>query len=373
MGLEKKTTMTNLYINQRQLFDQPNSAKLEDVSKQLFGTNWQLHKRALMSQVFSTSGWYPRFGNNFSGNHNQNLVEVNCGIDLVRSLEIDKLTFANVTDQRFVKLANQYNDKPWLVCWSGGIDSTVIVTSIIKNLPAEKRSNVVIYCDPGSVWESPVFFHQHILPNFSVIDSTLFYQNFDSYQDQFYIIDGEPADCLWGNRHVPYLKDLALLDWKQHLTKLVEYIDLTVKHRDSAQWLVESVADNTQSVDLPIKTVSQWFWWVNFNFMYIDTFMRKAYAKSIALTQLNRFYVNWYHSQEYNQWSIQQQIMHNNRFDPSTYKLDAKIYVSDLFKNKYWRTFKTKGHSGSRYQPNIVYWISIQENDKFCYNIHDLI
>jgi hypothetical protein len=371
-GTQEETIMKNLYINQLKFFDYVDQENSIDISKKLFGKNWQLHKQALQSQVFSANSWYPRFGTNIGDSHVQTLVNVDLGIDLEHTLALDHLTFADATDRRFEQLIKDFGDRPWLVSWSGGIDSTVILASIIKNLPIEKRNSVVVCCDPSSVWESPVFFYQHILPNFSTVDSTDFYQKFDYYRDKFYIIDGEPADCLWGSRHTPYLGDLAQMRWQQNLTKLIDYIDSTVDHLDSSRWLVESVADNIESVELPIQTISQWFWWVNFNFNYIDTFMRKAYSTSIPLLQLDKFYVNWYHSQEYNIWGIQQQILYHNNADSFTYKLDAKNYVCDLLRNKYWHTFKTKGSSGSRTVLQKNFWISAQEDGKFCYNINNL-
>jgi len=370
----RRSLMTEpLYINQLKLFAAEETERTRNICEDLFGPTWRLRKQALQSQVMICNSWYPRFGIDNTCRHQQSLIDVDLNIDTSKLSACQQLTFSDVTDARCNQLAESVFDRPWLISWSGGVDSTVIVAAVIKNLSADQRKNVMVVCDASSVWESPLFFYQHILPNFSVLDSTEFYQKYDYYRNKFYIIDGEPADCLWGSRHHPYLGELSLADWRQHQSTLVEYVNHTIKDSFAAKWLVEDlVGANIRNSGWPVKTVAQWFWWVNFNFIYADTVMRKAYQSNIPLDEYDDFYINWYHSQAYNVWSIQQQLDNNRDFDPSNYKLDAKKYVTELFKNKYWQIFKTKGSSGSRTTLKENFWIAVQENQKFCYDVDNL-
>jgi hypothetical protein len=106
------------------------------------------------------------------------------------------LTFDQVTDQRFYDLKQKQENKPWIVMWSGGIDSTVILTSILKNSSKADRQNVIVACNRISIYENPLFYYQHIKPNFSVIDSTNFNLNQDRLS-RYYVINGDPADALY--------------------------------------------------------------------------------------------------------------------------------------------------------------------------------
>jgi hypothetical protein len=364
----EKTMLKNLYINQAEIFRRAyHSDVAEHACQILFGNDWKLFRQALHGNNHHTS-WYPRFGANIPNLTAQSLTDVSFDIDFSKNTTLYNQTFADVTDQRLHQLHQNYNNKPWMISWSGGIDSTVMVVSVLKNLKPNERKNFVVLCDPGSVWENPQFFQQHILPNFSVVDSTS--DNVDDYKNHFYIIEGEPADCIWGSRAVPYLKNFSNQPWSNNFDYLVQSMILS---KEAATWLVEVINYNINSVNLPIKTVAQWYWWYNYNFNYLDAFMRKVYRYNRPLDDISKYFINWYHTQEYNYWSIAKNINHSAVTSPELYKHEAKKYVLELFDNAYWSNFKTKAGSTSRIGGRSTKkWISIQNNQSFCYDIENL-
>ena len=73
-------------------------------------------------------------------------------------------TYEDITDARTEdvrKLIIEKNTK-FAVAYSGGIDSTLVVASLIKNLTKEQLTNIYIYCDTASVIENPIFYKKFI-------------------------------------------------------------------------------------------------------------------------------------------------------------------------------------------------------------------
>jgi hypothetical protein len=365
---------TNLYINQSVVLNQQfqQQKNCESTYHKLFGKNWKFLKSCLLNYP-TTSSWYPRFGSDIPGFHTQTLIDANFGINFTHDVGLCNQTFANVTDQRLHQLWQTHSDKPWLISWSGGIDSTVIVVSVLKHLTPQQRKNFAVLCDPGSVWENPKFFYQYILPNFSVVDSTDSYTKFEQYKNQYYIIEGDPADCIWGYRAVPYLGELANQPWRNCCSDLVDRLTAGKDFdRSAAQWQVDMLESNISSVDLPIDTVAQWYWWFNYNFQYIDAVMRKVVQGAVPLKDIEQYFVHWYHNQDYNCWSVDQNINFPAPGVPELYKHQAKKYIAEIYKDNYFASFKGKGSSGSR-SGNPDKWMAIQENQTFCYEFDSLI
>ena len=61
-------------------------------------------------------------------------------------------TFGDVTDEQCQYWLREKTDRPWLIFWSGGIDSTVIVASILKNAGLADRENIYIACNRASIY-----------------------------------------------------------------------------------------------------------------------------------------------------------------------------------------------------------------------------
>ena len=82
-------------------------------------------------------------------------------------------SFAEVSDMRAMDLKNLINTtgKKFAVFWSGGIDSTCCLTSIIKNLTEEELKHVHVAMSPDSIIENPRFYNNFIRNKIQVVDS----------------------------------------------------------------------------------------------------------------------------------------------------------------------------------------------------------
>ena len=263
-----------------------------------------------------------------------------------------------VTDQRCLDLRASHWDKPWAMMWSGGIDSTTIVVSMLRNLAPADLENITVSCNQFSVWENPRFYFEHIEPNFKVVDShDLLAQDLDS-QD-IYFITGDTADqifgCAGGYLDSLYQNiDLLYTDIIKNKDCAIDFISaqLDMPDRCFAEWYYHVLLTNARSVGVPVTTLHDLFAWAGFNndwvsntfrFMCSGNWQNSKNAKSY----IDRF-VHWYSSNDYQHWAMNS----NNASEKlgataSEYKIAAKKYIYSMDNNDYYFQFKTKMESST--------------------------
>ena len=86
------------------------------------------------------NSWYSRTGKNTMFCNNPGLIEFNKAMpDYTQPFN---RTFEQVSDQRCLDLRASHWHKPWVIMWSGGIDSTVMMTSILRNISPGDFKNI---------------------------------------------------------------------------------------------------------------------------------------------------------------------------------------------------------------------------------------
>jgi hypothetical protein len=268
-------------------------------------------------------------------------------------------TFSQVTDKRYHELKSRLNDRPWVILWSGGIDSTVMVTSILRNASAPDRQNIFIACNESSIYENPKFFMDHILPNFSIIDADNFELS-EKNLKKYYVLNGGPADALYCqffgiiqalDLRNPGLINLPIHNHAGHIIDIM-HKNLGVSHK-FAEWWHSFTVENINSQSVPVETIHDFFWWNSFNFNWTGTIFRDfkvlRFFKNLSKTHIDLFwsnYIGWYDSADYQLWA-----MHNNKAGitfgqgPSEFKLVAKQYIHSYDHDEYYLRFKCKARS----------------------------
>lgn len=269
----------------------------------------------------------------------------------IPSVPTHNISFAEATDMRVQQAIEQArtHDLPIVAMFSGGIDSTVIMTAVMKYFPQDLKDRLVVRMTNASYVENPTFFNNVINKN------NIAYSSDRSYNyNNAMILHGDPADALWlggnvldfnaayPNSHNKSLKDAEgiVIEW---LTKRTD--------KQYAEWLFPFLQQEASSVGLELKTVSDFFWWIIFNYNFPLMCLKHAGEVSNPQTDIN--YANyeknqfmWYASDEYQIWSIQAQYA-QSKFDGTvrSYKMEAKEYIYEYDKNQWYRDYKTKVHS----------------------------
>jgi len=265
-------------------------------------------------------------------------------------------TFSDVTDEQCQHWLREKTDRPWLVFWSGGIDSTVIVAGILKNTSPADRENIYIACNRASIYELPRFFYDHVLPNFKLILTPD--TGKQPLYELYHVIDGEFGDHLYcggpGWELAQSLPDSLVLDIRRSPDIMLNHF-ASKTNKNFATWYYECLLDNINSTGVPVETYHDFCWWIFFNYHYTSSYIRIR-----ENTFANNYSPRWFASNDYQQWA-----MNNNQFGTkytlnlSDSKLSSKQYIYDFDHDEYSRVFKTKSKS-------VQVFIQLTDTKAFC-------
>jgi len=290
-------------------------------------------------------------------------------------------TFNEVSDLRAKEISELIRSKnqKFAVMYSGGIDSTVIMAALIKNLTSEELKNVTVCANAHSMIENPTFWKKFIWNKFHIFDSST-HKYDDLIEKGYRPITADEGDCIFGTmsfldlhqNYDYYLQKLSpfskykLGDMKYHMTDgdihYSEFKDLIIQH-----WNIpgndqlgvdfyEKFDKNIKTSTVPIRSVHDFYWWVLFNIKWVSCAIRIPVYLNDRLdcrTVINEWAVNWFNSVDYQQWSM---VNNNNgekiEYTGTTYKMAARRYIHDLDKNDWYFYFKLKlGSLG----PNVMF------------------
>lgn len=263
-------------------------------------------------------------------------------------------SFSEVTDSRAadIKKTMQQQNQELAVFWSGGIDSTLALSAIVKNFSSADLKNVTVFANNQSYFENPIFYH-------SVIEKyKLKIVNFKNFSDdtiqtlfnRYIVTDGEPADKLWivnsvfkfESMHGSGSSEKPLLETAdKFISFLAGYMSI-----NQAQEYYNSLMKNINEAAVEISTVGDLFWWINFNFHWVDHLLiwyQQFPIKSVeSYKQYKKNYKPWYNSDEYQLWSLSdlpKSIRHDRQ---DLYKMPAKQYIYDLVRDPFYLNYKSK-------------------------------
>lgn len=306
------------------------------------------------------------------------------------------MNFSDVTDKRAYDIKNiiDKTGKTIIVFYSGGIDSTVVMTALLKNLEQKYLDKIVLSMSGESIIENPYFYMKFLHNKFKTVDSSSNMYS-DLLQDKNNIcISADLGDFIYGTElgvklypQMRYLESQMSSKIKKEFTKLYfnisnpnthysEYKDLLIFYFNTAltqgvnrirsiSWLPENLANwrtdddnfgelfyeklnhNVKSVNMSVNSLHDLFWWSMFNTRYIWGAVRPAifYGKDQNLKYaIEEGVFSWYGSNEYQQWS-----MHNNNngekingTTQSSYKWASRKYLKSFYNNEFYVTNKTK-------------------------------
>ncbi len=260
-------------------------------------------------------------------------------------------SFETVTDRRADEVAQLVsgNDLPIVVFWSGGIDSTSILASMIKNWDAALKSRLVVKMNNASYLENPWFFDK-------LIRGRIRYTNDPVQYSECYCISGNVADSIW--------VQADLLEFQSHFPDILKR-NLTTEpddllawlgsktDADHARWLYDLILVNGRESGIELYDYEDFYWWMNFNFYYSGQhfkLLKQMQTKHLTPVDWQNYVshnITWFHSRDYQLWSM------NNRsngvkYDGTvrSYKMPAKQYIFDVDNNQWYRDYKTKTGSG---------------------------
>lgn len=229
--------------------------------------------------------------------------------------------------------------------WSGGIDSTSILVSLMRIAPQQFLDNLVIVTDLSkSLNENAYFYYQYIHNKFEVQDLSAFEITAINY-NQIILLDGECGNqCMQGPsvQRQLYRGRLDLLNapWRS----LNDLSDLLV---GSNKFHHEIILESIDHAPVSIETGYDFLWWVGFNFKFDDVLIRKmfTYAKNLTPEQTKYFWENslyrFYNHPRMQMWSMNARDLRRQHLE-ITPKYFAKKYIYDFDRNDFYWASKTE-------------------------------
>lgn len=233
------------------------------------------------------------------------------------------------------------------VMYSGGIDSTLILVSLLKNATESQKQNIVVLMSEDSVKENPVFYRDHINGHLKVDASMNFKYILGSKN---ILVSGEHNDQLFGadvighfmalfgeeEAHKPYDKE-----------KIISFFNSKVDNPHMNTFYVNLFEKLAMKAPVKIDTNFLFFWWINFSIkwqcVYFRTLMyiSEKNAENITEEYLKNHYFTFYGTEDFQLWSMNN-LDKRMKESWKTYKWPAKEIIYKYNKDAEYRDNKAK-------------------------------
>ena len=264
----------------------------------------------------------------------QSLNPFNIKADPIPTLVPGRL-FSDCADLRGIELLKRSETDQLVFSWSGGIDSTVAVTSLLKNGFDRTKHKIKIALTVQSISEYRFFFERHIALNFEYVPYN------EVLYSQFPVITGELGDQLFGSDIL--LKVSYNLGEDLCQSADIKNVIISALGPKSGP-IVEHYLPIAQYCPIPVETVHDFLWWWNFTQKWNNVKYRLlnfvAGAKPENL-------ISFYDTTEFQQWSLDTPTRIKMPAGILSYKKPAKDYVISFTKDE---SYKDKLKVGSLYR-----------------------
>lgn len=227
--------------------------------------------------------------------------------------------------------------------WSGGIDSTLMLVSFLKN--SVNTDQITVACNYESIKENPEFYSNHVLKNFKIVATERLMQSLKFDITDSIIVSAEPADLLCGiDIQAKMLKTFGpeFLYLKPSRENIVKFFLTRNMSFEAANCWYDLLIESTKSSKRPIDTTSDISWWVSFNWRWQYTVEKFK----LRYNTLNNF-IAFFSSKEFQSWSVHRELLDIKCLED--FKTDYKDLIFEFDKNQNYRDKKIKHESVTLY------------------------
>lgn len=273
-------------------------------------------------------------------------------VEDIKKYPLHMHTFSDLMDMRIqmVKEKAAQTNKNIMIMYSGGIDSTAILISVLKNFTKEDKEKTTILCTPSCYFEFPELFST-IVKNFRVQYCC---HALEKYAKDNILVCGSHADPLFGSngwveKAITIDKNLPYSNPDSGMPKLLEalYPNFGKKIYDRYYPIVEESL-------FAINSVSEFIYWFYFTHGWqISRYAYLRYANTFNTKESFESLYNFYEWDKFEVWAL------NNLGSviPRThdeFKRPPKEYISDYLGNNLYdrkRKFPSYGEviEGNRF------------------------
>jgi hypothetical protein len=226
--------------------------------------------------------------------------------------------------------------------WSGGIDSTSILVSLLKTANKELLDQLVVVCNQASVDENPYFYNWYIKNKLTTVDTDQFRVTSDNY-NKILLVNGDCAEMIFGSTQPWALARQGQMDIIHESCHNDALLRRSLKSENPAalDFSLNLIKQSAKHSPVPIETIYDFLWWQYFDFKIVDSLFHLILYLTEELTdeQVADFWTNAYQRfYTYPEMQIWSMLTNNTRRENMhiDYKYDAKKYfcVRRLFQYK---------------------------------------
>lgn len=265
---------------------------------------------------------------------------------------------------------------PIYLLYSGGIDSTIVLISFMKALSPEKlRERIVVCMNHDSIVENQRFYYEHIRTKCNIASSDTMSSLFDGTK---MIVGGEHNDQLHGSDLIGgILRKWPQFDFNQPYTREIIvscFKRLGMQSDDHINLWYDVIQQSVKQAPCEIKSVFDFFWWLNFSYKWQSVFFRillrvdKPLRKNINQTFIDNYYHHFFSGVDFQKWSMLNPDL-KIKTTWNTYKHHVKDLIYAYNGDALYRDQKLK--QGSLYRLFLQKETPMAMTDKFEY-IYDL-
>jgi len=250
-------------------------------------------------------------------------------------------TFIEVADETGVNLWNE--NKEIKVYWSGGIDSTVALVSLLKSKPSDWHDRLKIIYTDASIEEYSLFWNNYIDgkiqtekvvepvkdPDKYYMDKPFFspiLKHIENNLGTGISVTGECGDQLFGSSGLMSHPELFLMTVDEFLKE---------KYPDN----IDEIKLFNSKCPYTISSIKDLFWWWNFNLKWDEVSYR-----ALSLVKNKNYLANsrpFFRTDDFQKWSISNPDK-KIKDTLASYKFTAKDYIFDYTSDADYRDKKLK-------------------------------
>jgi hypothetical protein len=231
--------------------------------------------------------------------------------------------------------------------WSGGIDSTLALVSLLKNATDDQKKRITVLLSRNSIAENTNFYYSFIRGRLdtdvsSALPAVLGSKNI--------LVSGEHNDQLFGSdimaslipKHGP-----GIIHQPYDRTILLEHFTNVLKNAPLADFYLKQFERLPAASPIPIVSLFEFVWWINFSLKWQTVYTRTltyttpTNAAGITPEYLRDYYAPFYNTDEFQLWSLNNP---DKRIKDSwvSYKWPCKEIIYDFTKDADYRDTKIK-------------------------------
>ena len=256
--------------------------------------------------------------------------------------KVSDKSYADCCDERAKELLS--NHRTLLVFYSGGIDSTTMLSSLMRNSSKEDSDKIKIVMTSESITQNPSFYQDKILCKYDVIPA----QNFTKYigDDNYLCVFGEHNDEIFGTQFLRKIvfshEDISNQKPSKELLKGILFTNIAessdVSFHTEQDNCIELMMQVCSKSPVELDTINKYFWWLNLCLKWNVSYMRYLgfNVNNRETLKLEENYTTFFGTKDFQLWSM------NNLDKHSLYKQEAKEYIYNFHQDDTYRNHKIK-------------------------------